>query len=48
MPKLGLLVACAQGKWGDLQGGSGDSVLNQRLKLIALAGTPAAGKQPSP
>ena len=41
MPKLNLIVACAQGDWGKLEGGASDSVLNQRLKLIAWAGTPA-------
>ena len=41
MPKLGLMVACAQGKWGNLEAGSDGSDLNQRLKLIALAGTGA-------
>ncbi len=41
MPKLNLIVTCAQGDWGKLEGGASESVLNQRLKLISPAGGPA-------
>jgi len=41
MPKLNLVVAAAQADWGKLEAGASDSVLNQRLQLIARAGSPA-------
>lgn len=43
LPRQNLIVVCAQGDWGRLEAGERDSVLNQRLKLIAWAGTPADG-----
>lgn len=42
MPSLGLLVASANGDWGPNEAGKRDSVMNQRLRLIAQAGTPVA------
>ncbi|QDT57481.1 Beta-lactamase [Caulifigura coniformis] len=38
MPGLGLAVICAQGDWGKSEAGKRDSVINQRLRLIAWAG----------
>ena len=40
IPSLNLVVVAAYADWGDFQPGRADSVLNQRLKLIASAGTP--------
>jgi CubicO group peptidase (beta-lactamase class C family) len=40
IPRLNLVVVAAYADWGDFQPGRADSVLNQRLKLIAAAGTP--------
>ncbi len=40
MPGLGLAVVCAGGDWGKLEAGKPESVLNQRLKLIAWAVEP--------
>jgi len=42
MPSLGLAVICAQGDWGKSEAAKADSVINQRLKLIAWAGQPVA------
>jgi hypothetical protein len=39
MPGLGLLVVSAEGDWGPNGQGKSDSVFNQRLRLIAHAGT---------
>jgi hypothetical protein len=39
MPGLNLVVAAANADWGKLEAGVRDSVLNQRLKLIAWAGS---------
>ncbi|HVJ69059.1 MAG TPA: DUF5060 domain-containing protein [Caulifigura sp.] len=38
IPSLGLAVICAEGDWGQSVAGQADSVINQRLKLIAWAG----------
>ena len=40
MPDLKLLVVCAMGDWGPNQPAEPQSVMNQRLRLIAYAGTP--------
>ncbi|MGD9722881.1 MAG: DUF5060 domain-containing protein [Pirellulales bacterium] len=40
MPSLGLVVASADGDWGPIDPGRADSVMNQRLRLIAHAGQP--------
>ncbi len=40
MPSLGLLVVSANGDWGPNDQGKSESVFNQRLRLIAHAGTP--------
>jgi CubicO group peptidase (beta-lactamase class C family) len=40
MPAQKLVVVCARGDWGRLEAGSSESMLNQRLKLIAWAATP--------
>ena len=40
MPELRLLVASAEGDWGPNEPGKHDTVMNQRLRLIAHAGTP--------
>lgn len=42
MPGLRLLVVSASGDWGPNEPGSHETVMNQRLRLIAHAGTPAA------
>jgi CubicO group peptidase (beta-lactamase class C family) len=42
IPSLHLVVVAAYADWGDFQPGNADSVLNQRLKLIAVAGQPVA------
>ncbi len=51
MPELRLLVASADGDWGPNEPARHDTVMNQRLRLIAHAGTPvvpgnAAKEQP--
>lgn len=40
MPSLGLLVVAAEADWGSGEPGRNASVVNQRLRLIAHAGTP--------
>lgn len=40
MPSLGLLVVAAEADWGTGEPGHREGVLNQRLRLIAHAGTP--------
>jgi len=42
LPSLNLIVVCAQGDWGRLEAGVDDSVLNQRLTLIARSGATAS------
>jgi CubicO group peptidase (beta-lactamase class C family) len=42
MPGLNFIVVAADADWGELQAGNADSLLNQRLKLIAAAGTSSA------
>lgn len=39
IPSLRLVVASASGDWGQTEPGKAESVMNQRLKLIAEAGT---------
>jgi len=40
LPSANTIVVCAQGDWGKLEAGASDSVLNQRLKLIAQTSSP--------
>ena len=40
-PQLNFLVVAADADWGALEPGRAESVINQRLKAIAAAGTPA-------
>lgn len=42
MPSLNLVVVALDADWGSLEPGRAESKLNQRLKLIARAGAPAA------
>ncbi len=40
LPELGVVVVTINGDWGPTEPGRADSVMNQRLRLIAHAGTP--------
>jgi CubicO group peptidase (beta-lactamase class C family) len=42
IPSLNFVVVAAYANWGDFSPGKADSLLNQRLKLIAAAGAPVA------
>jgi len=42
MPSLRLVVACAEGDWGPNEPGNRQSVINQRLRMIAEAGSAKA------
>ncbi len=46
IPSLNFVVVAMEANWGELEAGKTDSVLNQHLKLIAAAGTPADSARP--
>ncbi|MBX3414291.1 MAG: DUF5060 domain-containing protein [Pirellulales bacterium] len=46
MPSLGLVVVAGDADWGRNEPGDAESVINQRLRLIAYAGTPVAERTP--
>ena len=48
LPSLNFVVVASDADWGPLDPGKADSVLNQRLKLIAAAGTPVTQEAPAP
>ena len=45
MPSLKFAVVAADAEWGEFEPGRADSILNERLKLIAAAGTPVEAEQ---
>ncbi len=48
LPSLNFVVVASDADWGPLDPGKADSVLNQRLKLIAAAGAPVTTVAPAP
>ncbi len=46
IPSLSLVVVAADADWGAIEPGRADSLMNQRLKTITLAGTPVGKATP--